>query len=131
MLTRTRRMVLVAVVASAFGCAGSPSGETVGSESVSCPVSVPAWTPGTTYATGAIVTYQGTTYRCRQGHTALDNWMPDIVPALWEPVTCSTGGGGGGAGGGGSGGGGGGSGGGGSGGGGIGVAFAGRQCCPR
>ncbi|MGZ5747843.1 MAG: carbohydrate-binding protein [Caldimonas sp.] len=48
-----------------------------------------------------MVKYQGTTYRCRQGHTALDNWTPDAVPALWEPVVCSSGGGDGAGGGGG------------------------------
>ncbi len=114
MLNRIRRSVLWTLVVVAAGCAGSPSGETRSPESISCPATVPAWASGTTYATGALVTYQGQTYRCRQGHTALDNWTPDVVPALWEVVQCSSGGGGGGGGGAGGGGGGGAGGGGGS-----------------
>lgn len=44
------------------------------------------WTPGTTYAVGAIVTYGGATYRCIQAHTALVGWEPPNVPALWQRV---------------------------------------------
>jgi len=130
MLTRIRWCSLLALVAvAAIGCSGGASSETRSPESVNCPPSVAAWASGTTYATGALVTYHGTTYRCRQAHTALDNWTPDVVAALWEPVDCA--GGGGGSGGGGGGGGAGGSGGaGGGGGGGTGghVDCAGQGC---
>ena len=74
MSQRLRFCSLVVIVAAAVGCAGSPNSETSSSESVSCPANVPAWAAGTTYATGAFVTYEGTTYRCVQGHTALANW---------------------------------------------------------
>jgi chitinase len=45
------------------------------------------WQPYTAYATGSLVTYQGKTYRCIQGHTSLPGWEPPIVPALWGEVT--------------------------------------------
>ncbi|MGW7416204.1 carbohydrate-binding protein [Streptomyces sp. NPDC054863] len=44
------------------------------------------WAVGTVYATGAQVTYGGTTYRCLQGHQAQEGWTPPNVPALWQPV---------------------------------------------
>jgi hypothetical protein len=39
--------------------------------------------------TGAIVTYDGSTYQCLQRHTALPNWTPPAVPALWAKVQCA------------------------------------------
>ncbi|GGM16121.1 carbohydrate-binding protein [Dactylosporangium sucinum] len=44
------------------------------------------WAPNTNYATGATVTYGGTTYRCLQGHTSQVGWEPPNVPALWSAV---------------------------------------------
>ncbi|MFC9861775.1 MULTISPECIES: carbohydrate-binding protein [unclassified Streptomyces] len=44
------------------------------------------WAAGTTYATGATVTYGGSTYRCLQGHQAQPGWTPPNVPALWQQV---------------------------------------------
>lgn len=44
------------------------------------------WAAGTTYTTGDEVTYQSTTYRCIQGHTAIVGWHPPAVPNLWEVV---------------------------------------------
>jgi len=44
----------------------------------------PAWSANTTYMTGDIVSYNGSNYRCVQGHTSLTGWEPPIVPALWE-----------------------------------------------
>jgi len=41
------------------------------------------WQAGTTYAAGAVVTYSGQRYQCRQGHTAQTGWEPPNVPALW------------------------------------------------
>ncbi|BCJ98158.1 glycosyl hydrolase family 18 protein [Anaerocolumna chitinilytica] len=46
----------------------------------------PAWTAGTAYKAGDLVTYGGKTYKCIQGHTALTGWEPPIVPALWQLV---------------------------------------------
>ncbi|MFI6644953.1 carbohydrate-binding protein [Streptomyces sp. NPDC050504] len=42
------------------------------------------WAAGTVYAAGATVTYNGTTYRCLQGHQAQPGWEPPNVPALWQ-----------------------------------------------
>ncbi|MER7168475.1 lytic polysaccharide monooxygenase [Micromonospora sp. NPDC000207] len=42
------------------------------------------WAAGTSYAAGAQVTYQGTTYVAVQGHQAQPGWEPPNVPALWH-----------------------------------------------
>jgi predicted carbohydrate-binding protein with CBM5 and CBM33 domain len=42
------------------------------------------WAAGTTYAVGAVVTYGGASYKCRQAHTAIVGWEPPNVPALWS-----------------------------------------------
>nr|BFD89511.1 M20/M25/M40 family metallo-hydrolase [Kitasatospora sp. Xyl93] len=44
------------------------------------------WAAGTTYQAGDVVTYNGVSYRCLQGHTAQVGWEPPIVPALWQQV---------------------------------------------
>jgi len=44
------------------------------------------WAAGTTYAVDDEVTYEGTLYRCLQGHTAIVSWEPPNVPALWGAV---------------------------------------------
>ncbi|MGP3935770.1 carbohydrate-binding protein [Nonomuraea sp. KM88] len=46
-----------------------------------------AWAPGTAYATGAVVTYNGVDYVCLQGHTSQTGWEPPVVPALWKPTS--------------------------------------------
>jgi hypothetical protein len=43
----------------------------------------PAWQAWTAYQTNALVTYQGATYKCWQGHTSQPGWEPPNVPALW------------------------------------------------
>ncbi|CAH0121755.1 GlcNAc-binding protein A [Paenibacillus sp. CECT 9249] len=43
----------------------------------------PAWAPGVQYSVGALVTYGGNVYECRQAHTSLTGWEPPNVPALW------------------------------------------------
>ncbi|CAM3443235.1 glycosyl hydrolase family 18 protein [Paenibacillus lupini] len=45
-----------------------------------------AWAPNVSYAVNDTVTYNGTTYKCIQGHTSLVGWEPPIVPALWSTV---------------------------------------------
>ncbi|HLJ87233.1 MAG TPA: carbohydrate-binding protein [Candidatus Angelobacter sp.] len=47
---------------------------------------IPAWQPNTTYATGALVTFNGQEYQCIQGHTSQVGWEPPNVPALWQLV---------------------------------------------
>ncbi|MFJ6623273.1 carbohydrate-binding protein, partial [Kitasatospora sp. NPDC091335] len=44
------------------------------------------WAAGTTYKAGDTVTYNGVSYRCLQGHTAMAGWEPPNVPALWQAV---------------------------------------------
>jgi chitin-binding protein len=45
------------------------------------------WAPNVAYATGDIVTYNGTRFQCRQGHTSLRSWEPAIYTlALWLPL---------------------------------------------
>jgi chitin-binding protein len=44
------------------------------------------WAAGTYYAVGAVVTYGGLSYKCRQAHTALTGWEPPNVPALWARI---------------------------------------------
>ncbi|SHO52488.1 chitobiase/beta-hexosaminidase C-terminal domain-containing protein [Anaerocolumna xylanovorans] len=42
------------------------------------------WAPNTTYAAGDVVTYNGSTFTCVQGHTSLPGWEPSNAPALWK-----------------------------------------------
>ncbi|TDD13935.1 hypothetical protein E1218_33775, partial [Kribbella turkmenica] len=52
----------------------------------STPPTATPWAPNTTYATGALVSYNGLTYKCIQGHTSQTGWEPPNVPALWGQV---------------------------------------------
>jgi CxxC motif-containing protein (DUF1111 family) len=51
-----------------------------------------AWTVGTSFAIGDVVTFDGSAFRCIQAHTSQSDWTPPVVPALWTPVTCTVGG---------------------------------------
>lgn len=42
------------------------------------------WTPGIEYAAGEKVVFEGSVYEVIQGHTALENWQPPAVPALFK-----------------------------------------------
>lgn len=42
-----------------------------------------AWAVGVAYKVNDEVTYQGSTYRCRQAHTSIVTWTPPATPALW------------------------------------------------
>ncbi|MFI7574783.1 lytic polysaccharide monooxygenase [Micromonospora sp. NPDC049497] len=44
------------------------------------------WTAGRAYQVGDQVTYGGSSYQCRQAHTALAGWEPPYTPALWTQV---------------------------------------------
>jgi hypothetical protein len=45
------------------------------------------WAANVAYKTGDIVTYNGTRFQCRQGHTSLTSWEPTIwTLALWLPL---------------------------------------------
>lgn len=44
---------------------------------------LPPWQKDKAYQTSDKVLYRGKTYICLQGHTSLDNWKPEMAPALW------------------------------------------------
>jgi hypothetical protein len=44
------------------------------------------WQSFKSYSIDDHVTYQGKTYRCRQNHMSLSDWMPSVVPALWLEI---------------------------------------------
>ena len=44
------------------------------------------WAENTTYATGDVVSHNNQLYQCRQGHTSLRGWEPNVVLALWLPI---------------------------------------------
>src|SRR5579872_6562039 len=58
---------------------------------VSCS-GVAAWSGNSVaYSVGALVTYNGSEYKCLQAHTSQAGWDPADVPALWSlQGTCST-----------------------------------------
>jgi chitinase len=92
-MTRAMTAALTCLMLALVGCgADSPEGDTSAAATAAACAAAPPWTPGVTYATGALASYQGTVYRCVQGHTALSVWPPDIVPALWQPASCGGGG---------------------------------------
>lgn len=43
-----------------------------------------AWSTGTAYQPGDIVSYNGDEYEVTQGHTSQAGWTPDAVPALFR-----------------------------------------------
>lgn len=47
----------------------------------------PPWSVGKSYATGDRVQYEGTLYKCVQGHTSQADWTPPATPALWTAVS--------------------------------------------
>ncbi len=42
------------------------------------------WTAWTQYALGAVVTYNGVSYRCITAHQSLPGWEPPNTPTLWQ-----------------------------------------------
>lgn len=67
----------------------SPTRSTAPSPSASPTRSAPpsgstTWAAWTAYAVGAVVTYNGISYRCLQAHTSLPGWEPPNTPALWQ-----------------------------------------------
>lgn len=47
----------------------------------------PPWSVGKAYATGDRVQYEGTLYKCVQGHTSQADWTPPVTPSLWTAVS--------------------------------------------
>jgi hypothetical protein len=75
------------------GCGVAPQegdGE-YGAASVQCPAQLDGWAVGVKYNVGDLVTFKGGLFQCRQAHTPVDGWFPDVVAALWTPVQCANG----------------------------------------
>lgn len=68
----------------AYDAAGnvSPSSNAVSVTTASAPTATP-WAANTSYAAGALVTYNSKTYAALVAHTSLVGWEPPNVPALW------------------------------------------------
>jgi hypothetical protein len=78
----------------AAACAGAsvtetPSTQVAHLDGAVCAVA-PEWAPNVSYATGSVVRYHGLVYIVVQGHTSLEGWTPDIVPALFKPTDCAS-----------------------------------------
>ena len=56
-------------------------------EALEVPTLFPAWVSGTNYSTDERIEYDGTLYRCVQGHTSQADWVPTATPALWVVVS--------------------------------------------
>ena len=46
----------------------------------------PAWVADHAYEANDRVRYDGLLYKCFQSHTSMEQWTPDITPALWVEV---------------------------------------------
>src|SRR5579871_6394007 len=95
-MSTTRTFSALAIlIGTAAGAACSGNGDNAQSghlalSAAQCATATP-WAPWVAYATGDLVSYDGVTYECVQGHTSEPTWTPDAVPALWEPGTCAGG----------------------------------------
>ncbi|MDF5752101.1 glycosyl hydrolase family 18 protein [Spongiactinospora sp. TRM90649] len=83
-LTRLAAAAVALVIPLGTAFAVAPSASAAAPAAKSAAALAPAWAPYTAYATGAVVTYNGVDYECRQGHTSLPGWEPANVPALWK-----------------------------------------------
>lgn len=84
------RATAFAVVLALAGCTpGDDASQTLELTSTQC-ASARAWASQAPYAVGALVTFEGGTYQCRQAHTSLEGWTPKAVPALWQLGTCGS-----------------------------------------
>jgi hypothetical protein len=91
---RTQASGLGALIAATDG--GTPSNPPPATPPTTPPPTTPpptnpppagtAWAPGVAYQTGQVVTYGGSSWRCRQPHTSLVGWEPPNVPALWQAI---------------------------------------------
>ncbi|CAF4429783.1 unnamed protein product [Didymodactylos carnosus] len=64
----------------------TPTAKTESSTTASSGEQAAPWKVDVSYAVGNQVSYEGKVYKCIQPNTALDNWMPTAVPALWQVV---------------------------------------------
>jgi len=47
-----------------------------------------SWIAGEQVYAGTLRTFDGMTYRARQGHVTQSDWTPPATPALWEVITA-------------------------------------------
>jgi hypothetical protein len=90
-MTSSRCFAVLTAASLVTACSSAPSDEAA---TVSAPLalacaSTTLWAPGVSYATGALVTYDGATYECILAHTSQSDWTPSAVPALWAPAACA------------------------------------------
>ncbi|GAA1694880.1 hypothetical protein GCM10009733_108180 [Nonomuraea maheshkhaliensis] len=94
MRLRSRLTALATGLALALTGAGLASGAPAAyGESAHVQQLAAAWAPWTSYAVGAVVTYNGVDYVCLQAHTSQPGWEPPNVPALWKQGSGGGGGG--------------------------------------
>lgn len=55
-------------------------------DALEAPELFPQWSGEAVYQTGQRVRYEGTLYRCLQGHQAQPGWTPTAAPSLWARV---------------------------------------------
>lgn len=55
-------------------------------EALEAPELFPRWSGEAVYELGQRVRYEGSLYRCLQGHTAQSGWTPAAAPSLWAKV---------------------------------------------
>jgi len=91
MTNHARLFALLVAVSAATGCAGSSGDAEASLTAAQCNAATP-WAAGVAYATGAVVTFDGATFQCIQGHTSQADWTPSVVPALWGTTDCASGG---------------------------------------
>lgn len=70
-------------VVQAIDAAGNVSAASTITGTTAAASTAPAWAANTAYTTGTLVSYNGSTYECRQPHTSLLGWEPTNVAALW------------------------------------------------
>ena len=51
----------------------------------------PAWHAGRSYTAGDRVRYKGVLYRVVQAHVSQADWLPDVVPALYQKIEGGSG----------------------------------------
>ena len=71
--------VALVMLLSAFGGTAPPQARVCAAQNV-----YPAWTVGTPYKPGDLVSYVGVQYICLQAHTAKAGQEPPAAPALWR-----------------------------------------------
>ena len=86
-----KRRPLILLGLSALLLGSTTAARQADAQTVNC-TGVAAWSGNSVaYAVGALVTYQGSEYKCIQAHTSQPGWDPVDVPALWSKLgTCAT-----------------------------------------